>query len=57
MPQCVCCVQASPRSAGDAAKLGQFIGQFSWVTGDPIGVKGFKLEESDVPRINGDDEH
>ena len=29
-----------PRSAGDAAKLGQFIGQFSWVTGDPIGVKG-----------------
>ena len=22
------------------AKLGQFIGQFSWVTGDPIVVKG-----------------
>ena len=28
------------RSAGDAAKLGQFIGQFTWVTGDPIGLKG-----------------
>ena len=26
--------------AGDAAKSGRFIGQFSWVTGDPMGVKG-----------------
>ena len=31
------------RRAGDAAKSGQFIGQFSWVTGDPMGVKGITL--------------
>ena len=37
----VCLLRAGqPRSAGDAAKLGQFVGKFSWVTGDPIGVKG-----------------
>ena len=41
MHAAVCLLRAGqPRSAGDAAKLGQFIGQFSWVTGDPIGVKG-----------------
>ena len=28
------------RSTGDAAKLSQFIGQFSWVTGDPTGLRG-----------------
>ena len=37
----VCLLRAGqPRSAGDAAKLGQFVGQFSWVTGDPIVLKG-----------------
>ena len=37
----VCLLHAGqPKSAGDAAKSGQFIGQFSWVTGDPIGLKG-----------------
>ena len=36
----VCLLRAGqPRRAGDAAKSGQFIGQFSWVTGDPMGVK------------------
>ena len=41
MHAAVCLLRAGqPRSAGDAAKLGQFIGQFSWVTGDPIGLKG-----------------
>ena len=41
MHAAVCLLRAGqPRSAGDAAKLGQFIGQFSWVAGDPIGVKG-----------------
>ena len=41
MHAAVCLLRAGqPRSASDAAKLGQFIGQFSWVTGDPIGVKG-----------------
>ena len=41
MHAAVCLLRAGqPRSAGDAAKSGQFIGQFSWVTGDPIGVKG-----------------
>ena len=40
MHAAVCLLRAGqPRSASDAAKLGQFIGQFSWVTGDPIGVK------------------
>ena len=29
-----------PTRAGDMAKSGQFIGQLSWVTGDPIGLKG-----------------
>ena len=41
MHAAVCLLRAGqPRSAGDAAKLGQFVGQFSWVTGDPIGLKG-----------------
>ena len=41
MHAAVCLLRAGqPRSAGDAAKLGQFIGQFSWVTGDPIVLKG-----------------
>ena len=41
MHAAVCLLRAGqPRSAGNAAKLGQFIGQFSWVTGDPIGLKG-----------------
>ena len=41
MHAAVCLLRAGqPRSAGDAVKLGQFIGKFSWVTGDPIGVKG-----------------
>ena len=31
------------RRAGDAAKSGQFIGQFSWVKRDPITVKGLNL--------------
>ena len=39
---CLLCA-GQPRSAGDAAKLGQFIGQFSWVTGDPIVLKGLKM--------------
>ena len=41
MHAAVCLLRAGqPRSAGDAAKLGQFVGQFSWVTGDPTGLKG-----------------
>ena len=41
MHAAVCLLRTGqPRSAGDAAKLGQFIGQFSWVTVDPIGLKG-----------------
>ena len=37
----VCLLRAGqPRRAGAAAKSGQFVGQFSWVTGDPIGLKG-----------------
>ena len=45
MHAAVCLLRAGqPRSAGDAAKLGQFIGQFSWVTGDPIVLKGLSNE-------------
>ena len=41
MHAAVCLLRAGqPRSAGNASKLGQFIGQFAWVTGDPIGLKG-----------------
>ena len=37
----VCRLRAGqPRRAGAAAESGQFVGQFSWVTGDPIVVKG-----------------
>ena len=37
----VCLLRAGqPRRASKAAKSGQFIGQFTWVTGDPMGVKG-----------------
>ena len=40
----VCLLHAGrPTRAGDVAKSGQFIGQLSWVTGDPIGLKGLKL--------------
>ena len=44
----VCLLHAGqPRRAGNAAKSGQFIGQFSWVTSGPIGVKGlFYIPES-----------
>ena len=35
------------------AKLGKFVGEFSWVTGDPIGVKGLIMEKScDFRRSN-----
>ena len=41
----VCLLRAGqPRRAGAAAKSGQFVGQFSWVTGDPIVVKGLRLK-------------
>ena len=40
MPQCVCCVQASREAPATRRNWVNFIGQFSWVTGDPIGVKG-----------------
>ena len=33
---------------GDVAKSGQSIGQFSWVTGDPIGLKGLYNEIDDA---------
>ena len=37
----VCLLHAGrPTRAGNAAKSGQFIGQLSWVTGDPISLKG-----------------
>ena len=39
----VCLLRAGqPRRAGAAAKSGHFVGQFSWVTGDPIGLKGLR---------------
>ena len=41
-------VSVACRAAGDAAKLSQFIGQFSWVTGDPIGLKGLKHFMNDL---------
>ena len=45
MHAAVCLLSAGqPRSVGDAEKLGQFMGQFSWVTGDPIGLKGLFSE-------------
>ena len=41
MHAAVCLLRAGqPKSAGDAAKLGQFRGQFSLVAGDPTGLKG-----------------
>ena len=44
MHAAVCLLRAGQsRSAGDAAKWGQFVGKFSWVTGDPIGLKGLTL--------------
>ena len=43
MPVCLL-LAGQPKSAGDAAKSGQLIGQFSWVTGDPIGLKGLFVE-------------
>ena len=45
MHAAVCLLRAGqPTSAGDATKLGQFVGKLSWVTGDPIGVKGLYSE-------------
>ena len=44
MHAAVCLLHAGqPRSAGDA-KSGQFVGQFSWVTGDPIVLKGLNTK-------------
>ena len=41
----MCLLRAGqPDSAGDAAKSVRFMGQFSWVTGDPIGLKGLTKE-------------
>ena len=31
-----------PKHAGDAAKSGEFLGEFSWVEFDPMGVRGLK---------------
>ena len=37
----VCLLRADwPTRTSDVAKSGQFIGQLSWVTSDPIGLKG-----------------
>ena len=48
----VCLLRADqPRRAGAAAKSGQFVGQFSWVTGDPIVLKGLKLRHSNEINI------
>ena len=48
----MCLLRAcQPRSAGDAAKLGQFIGQFSWVIGNPIGLKGLISVDKDIVYI------
>ena len=53
MHAAVCLLRAGqPRSADDAAKLGQFVGKFSWVTGDPIGVRG--LTNYSHPFLHGD---
>ena len=39
----VCLLHAGQwKRAGDAAKSGAFIGEFLWVTYDPIAVKGLK---------------
>ena len=47
MHAAVCLLRAGqPRSAGDAAKLGQFMGQFSLVAGDPTGLKGLLTIQS-----------
>ena len=40
----VCLLRAGqPRRAGYMAKSGQFVGQFSWVAGDPMVVKGLSV--------------
>ena len=45
----VCLLRAGqPRRAGAAAKSGQFVGQFSWVTGDPIVLNGLRRWEEKV---------
>ena len=49
MHAAVCLLRAGqPRSAGDAAKSGQFIGQFSWVTGNPIVLKGLHCSRKGI---------
>ena len=53
MQATVCLLRAGqPKSAGDAAKSGQFVGQLSWVTGDPIGLKelSYSGQKNFVPR-------
>ena len=42
IPQCVCWRAGQPRRAGNAAKSGQFIGQFSCVENDTPVLKGLK---------------
>ena len=45
----MCLLRAGqPKSSGEVAKSGQFIGQFSWVTGDLIGLKALYNEIDDA---------
>ena len=49
MHAAVCLLHAGQLNrAGDVAKSGEFLGEFSWVEFDPVGVRGLK--------INGDDD-
>ena len=51
----VCLLRAGqPRRAGAAAKSGQFLGQFAWVTGEPSGLKGLlpsTLQETKTTQV------
>ena len=49
MQATVCLLRAGqPKRTGDAAKSGEFIGQFLWVEFDPMGVRGLfsKINEA-----------
>ena len=48
----MCLLRAGyPSRAGDTAKSGQFIGKFTWVTGDPICVNRLKLNSPVNPQF------
>ena len=53
MHAAVCLLHAGQlKRTGDAAKSGEFLGEFSWVEFDPMGVRGLTIAISSLDPVN-----